>query len=213
MVSRHNRAEQQFELLPRTSHDSTSSDNSTWDHYRPPPTKSRLLPWLVWPLRPSVRLTRAVYTKIYRYRSSRGLVLRYLCLLFAVVLSLAAVLVVFTFILWPSYSHPPSHYRTLQRRCHESKESGRGNINNEKIYIAATLYDPGGSLVAGEWGRVVLELVDLLGSQNVHLSIYENDADKAAQAALQDMARKVKCTCLVCHTRSYRAMLITSCRR
>lgn len=200
MVSRHNRAEQ-FELLPRTSYDSTSSDDSTREQHRPPPAKSRLLSWLIWPLlRLPGRPARSVYTKLYRYRSSRGLVLRSLYWIFAAFLSLAAVLVVFTFIFRPSYSHPPSHYRTLQRRCRESREPGRGNINSEKIYIAATLYDPGAKLVAGEWGRVVLELVDLLGSQNVYISIYENDADKSAEAALQDMARKAKCTNFVCHT-------------
>lgn len=212
MVSRHNRVEQ-FELLQRTSFDSTSSDSSTRDHYGPP-AKSRLLSWVIWPLlRLPVRPARSCYTKITRYRSSRGLVLRVLCWIFAAHLSLIAVLVVFTFILWPSYSHPPSHYRTLQRRCRESREPGRGNINNEKIYIAATLYDPGGSLVAGEWGGVVLELVDLLGFQNVYLSIYENDADKSAKSALQNMARKAKCTCFVCHTRLHSATLMSCCHR
>ncbi|MCJ1429742.1 hypothetical protein MMC29_007657 [Sticta canariensis] len=192
MSSRHNHAEH-FELLPRTSHDSTSSDDSNWGHSGRP-AKSRFLSWMIYPvLRLLVRPTRSVYVALYRHRNSRGLVLRSLLWLFTASLSLAAVLVVFTFILRPSYSHPPSHYQTLQSRCRDSKEPGRGNINNEKVYIAATLYDRGGSLVAGRWGEVVSELVDLLGPQNVHLSIYENDADESANAALQDMTRKAKC--------------------
>ena len=205
MVSRNNRTEQ-FELLPRTSHDSTPSDDSTSDYYTPPPAQSRLPSWIIWPLlRIPLWPARSVYAKIYRYRSSRGFVLHYLSWIFAAFPLIITVLVTFTLILWPLYSYPPSHYRTLRKSCQESKEPGRGNISREKIYIAATLYDPGGSLVAGEWGRAVLELVDLLGFQNVHLSIYENDADESAKAALQEMAKKAKCTRLICYERSYKA--------
>lgn len=44
-----------------------------------------------------------------------------------------------------------------------------------------------------DWGNAVLELVELLGPQNVHLSIYENDADPLAKAALESMEHKVNC--------------------
>lgn len=38
------------------------------------------------------------------------------------------------------------------------------------------------------------ELVELLGPSNIHLSVYENDADPEAKAALEDMAKKITCT-------------------
>ncbi|KAL8800392.1 MAG: hypothetical protein Q9200_007254 [Gallowayella weberi] len=91
----------------------------------------------------------------------------------------------------PSYSHPPPHYRYLRRRCEESKETGRGNINNERIFIAASLYDPEGKLVGGDWGSAVLKLVELLGPENVHLSVYEDDASPQAKAALEAMQKKI----------------------
>ncbi|KAL9036303.1 MAG: hypothetical protein Q9180_004373, partial [Flavoplaca navasiana] len=83
-------------------------------------------------------------------------------------------------------------YRELQKRCQEPKEPGCANVYNERIFIAASLYDPDGSLVGGNWGRAVLELVELLGPQNVHLSVYEDDASPKAKAALEKMRTKIK---------------------
>ncbi|KAL8732649.1 MAG: hypothetical protein Q9166_002624 [cf. Caloplaca sp. 2 TL-2023] len=99
---------------------------------------------------------------------------------------------IFTAAFRPSYSRLPDHYRALRRRCEESKEPGRGNFNNEKIFIAASLYDPEGTLVGGQWGSAILELVELLGPQNVHLSVYEDDASPQAKAALKSMEKKVQ---------------------
>lgn len=81
----------------------------------------------------------------------------------------------------------------LQRLCSESSERGRGNIYNEKVFIAATLYDPGGELLGGDWGEAVLKLVELLGPDNVHLSIYENDADAEAKRALDTFHKRLFC--------------------
>lgn len=80
--------------------------------------------------------------------------------------------------------------RALQKRCKESKELGRGNVNNEKIFLAATLFDPAGTLIGGRWGNAVLELVELLGPQNVYLSVYENDATSAVKVALERLGAK-----------------------
>lgn len=113
--------------------------------------------------------------------------------MFTALVAFTAVLIVFTAAFRPSYSHPPDHYRALQKRCEGSKEPGRGNVKNEKVFIAATLYDPEGTLVGNGWGDAVLELVDLLGPQNVHLSVYENDATPQAKAALQRMDAKAQC--------------------
>lgn len=70
---------------------------------------------------------------------------------------------------------------------------GRGNVNKEKILIAAALYDPGGDLIRGDWGKAVRGLVELLGPDNVHLSVYENDADVAANEALEQFKSTLDC--------------------
>ena len=102
-------------------------------------------------------------------------------------------LVYFTAICYPSYTNWPKHYQILERRCKDSEEPGRGNVNNEKIFIAASIYDHDGSLLAGRWGNAVVELVQLLGPQNVHLSIYENDPNDAAKASLARLGSQLKC--------------------
>lgn len=190
MSSRHRRAEQ-YELLPRTSEDSTSSTHSS-----PPrlsPNKSKLPRWSIRHFaRLPLRNTRSLYTKIYRQRGLRGKLLRGSYWISVTLLSFTALLIVFTALFRPSYSRLPDHYRALQRRCQESNEPGRGNPNNEKVFIAASLYDPEGTLVGGHWGRAVLELVELLGPQNVHLSVYEDDASPQAKAALDSMKTKLQ---------------------
>jgi hypothetical protein len=83
----------------------------------------------------------------------------------------------------------------LERSCKNSTKPGRGNPNNEKVFIAASIYDHDGSLLAGQWGAAVLELVQLLGPQNVHLSVYENDPNIAATASLAKLGSQLKCEC------------------
>ena len=118
-------------------------------------------------------------------RRARFLLYSFTCIITAFVLATA--------ILWPSYNDPPEHYRALQRRALASDENGRGNVDNENIFIAASLYDKGGRLVDGTWGRDVLELIDLLGDTNVFLSIYENDSGPDAEDALKRYKEKVRC--------------------
>ena len=45
----------------------------------------------------------------------------------------------------------------------------------------------------GNWGKALLQLIDLLGNDNVFLSIYENDGGPDAQAALEEFKGKVQC--------------------
>lgn len=108
-------------------------------------------------------------------------------------MSFTTVLIIFTAAFRPSYSSPPDHYRILRRKCEEFRELGRGNIKNEKIFIAASLYDPEGTLVGGDWGSAVANLVELLGPQNVYLSVYENDASSQAKVSLEGMKTKIQC--------------------
>lgn len=102
-------------------------------------------------------------------------------------------------VFWPSYNEPPEHYKVLQRRALASEETGRGNVEKKKIFIAASLYDKGGRLVDGDWGRDVLGLIDLLGHTNVFLSIYENGSGPNAEDALKRFKEKVHCNSNLLH--------------
>ena len=81
-------------------------------------------------------------------------------------------------VLIPSYSQRPPHYTGA-------------NPNNETVFIAANIVDE--DLIRESWGQSVLELIDIIGEQNVFLSIYENDSGSGTQSALQELALKVPC--------------------
>ena len=95
-------------------------------------------------------------------------------------------------ILRPSYANPPSHYRSLEERVISTTGYGRGNIENQKVYIAANIISK--DLISGQWGSSLHKLVDLLGEGNVFVSIYENDNGKGTQAALRALQQRLKCT-------------------
>ncbi|KAI4246007.1 MAG: hypothetical protein L6R40_002223 [Gallowayella cf. fulva] len=102
-------------------------------------------------------------------------------------------LILVSAVFWPSYTRRPAHYDALAKKILNSKHSGRGNPGNEKIFIAASIYDKGGHLVNGAWGSALVTLVDLLGEKNVFLSIYENDAGEKAEDALNSFGTRVNC--------------------
>ena len=106
------------------------------------------------------------------------------------------------FILFPSYTRPPAHYNDLRDRVKASSDPGRANIHNEKIFIAASIYDGDGTLVSGDWGNSVAGLVELLGPSNVFLSIYENDASEKAAKALDDFRGRITCTHMMSYQRA-----------
>ncbi|EME84963.1 glycosyltransferase family 69 protein [Pseudocercospora fijiensis CIRAD86] len=92
---------------------------------------------------------------------------------------------------FPSYANPPARYWELRHRIQEFGQ--RVNDGNEKIYIAASLYDHEGEVVSGQWGQSVLRLIKILGPENVFLSIYENDPDPGALAALDTFRTNITC--------------------
>ncbi|KKY23459.1 hypothetical protein UCRPC4_g02907 [Phaeomoniella chlamydospora] len=102
-------------------------------------------------------------------------------------------LAIFTAILRPSYTHPPERYNTLRQQVLASNAAGRANPQNEKIFIAASIFDPDGELAQGPWSKAVLGLIDILGPDNVFLSIYENNAGTTAREALESMGQEVGC--------------------
>lgn len=89
--------------------------------------------------------------------------------------------IILTPILWPSYLRRPTHY------------SGK-NERGEKVFIAANIVDE--DLIRGDWGKQLVELVELLGEDNVYLSIYENDSGAGTKNALQELKAKVNCESL-----------------
>lgn len=104
------------------------------------------------------------------------------------------VLLVGTPILSPSYTRPPPHYRDLAARCsHPMAEPGCANPFNEKIFISVSLYDKDGHLAAGNWGQRLLDLVHLIGKDNVFVSIYENDSKDDGQRALEWLGQQLPC--------------------
>jgi hypothetical protein len=97
------------------------------------------------------------------------------------VLSVILVLLVLTPIWNPSYSKRPPHYTG-------------SNPRNESVYIAANIVDE--KLIRGAWGDAVVGLIERIGSQNVFLSVYENDSGLGTREALLELSRRVKCTSL-----------------
>ncbi|KAK0708287.1 cryptococcal mannosyltransferase 1-domain-containing protein [Lasiosphaeris hirsuta] len=94
----------------------------------------------------------------------------------------------------PSYTRLPSHYQALNEGCKgPSPKTACANPRGEKIFIAAILYDENGTLAGGIWGRRVLALINLLGPENVFLSIYENDSGVRGQTALAAFKKLVPC--------------------
>ncbi|KAM3416682.1 hypothetical protein BST61_g8273 [Cercospora zeina] len=82
-------------------------------------------------------------------------------------------------------------YQELRDRVLQHGQSA--NVYNEKVFIAASIYDKEGEVVSGEWGHSVLDLISILGPQNVFLSLYENDPDPMAKAALEAFSRNLTC--------------------
>ena len=107
-------------------------------------------------------------------------------------LSVLAVLFLLTAIFNPSYTRPPSHYNELRQRILDSDDDGPANPSKENIFIAASLYDSGGQLLNGAWGKAVLDLIELLGEKNVYLSIYENEGGSKARKAMSAFEQKVQ---------------------
>ncbi|KAK5998072.1 hypothetical protein PT974_00444 [Cladobotryum mycophilum] len=113
--------------------------------------------------------------------------------LFKYVLFMVLALLIGTPIFGPSYTHYPDNYLQLESRCLNSTGSGCANAFNERVFITVSLYDAGGHLASGKWGESLLELIDLIGNDNVYLSIYENDSGPEGEKALNSLKSKLKC--------------------
>ncbi|KAI5781267.1 cryptococcal mannosyltransferase 1-domain-containing protein [Geopyxis carbonaria] len=67
--------------------------------------------------------------------------------------------------------------------------AGRGNPDGEKIFIAANIVNA--DLINNEWGPRVMELLDLLGPENVFISVFENDSGPETRAALHTLDARI----------------------
>lgn len=172
----------------------------TSNSYNPPRSHFHFQSFLdLLPLRITKLLTRRRLWRKSRRRPGRSLLGcpiilgRRTRLAFNSVAGIIIVLIIFTGMFRPSYTNPPAHYESLRRRILASRDYGRGNSDNQKIFIAASIYDKRGHLVNGAWGQSVLELLNILGNRNTFLSIYENDSGEEAQEALEAFEKKVQC--------------------
>ena len=136
---------------------------------------------------------RAVYAHYVTPRRRKRSILRILYWTLFSVPYLLIVLVLVAGIFFPSYTVRPPHYDELRKRA---TDTGRANPYNEKVFIAASLAEKKGDLTSGAWGREVLQLVELLGPENVHLSIYEDNPDLVTKQSLDSFRDQVKCETL-----------------
>src|SRR4051812_30236277 len=200
--------EEEYEL----SRESSIESHETFESANGDETESRLLPQPAHPPEPSQSITSRLGTFLpstwgrrrrgrfkrtnrpHRTRCRtcfRGSVLRrtlHLSYAFFIVL-LSTIIVAAVF--YPSYTSLPRHYQELRDQVKSSSQPGRGNPRHEKIFIAASILDRSGRLAKGVWADKILELVELLGPDNVFLSIYENDAGAVGRAALQELEERL----------------------
>ena len=120
-------------------------------------------------------------------------VFRRFCVFAAILPHILFIILVLCAVFFPSYTKTPAHYRILVERSSNSSIPGRANPHNEKIFIASSIYEPDGGLTGGVWGEAVLDLIDLLGPDNVFLSVYENDPTDAAAASLYAFQHEAQC--------------------
>ena len=118
---------------------------------------------------------------------------RRLCVFAAIFPHILFLILVFCALFFPSYTSTPTRYRILGEQSSNSSVPGRANPFNEKIFIAASIYEPEGQLTRGAWGEAVLDLIDLLGPENVFLSVYENDPTDLAAASLDTFRSEAQC--------------------
>jgi hypothetical protein len=137
----------------------------------------------------------AIHTRIRPPFSSIGRLRfrRLIWVLFVALPSLAVVVILLVAVFHPSYSHPPHHYNILRSRALQSTHPGRINVHQEKVFIVSSIYDEQGRLTSGSWAQNLLDLVDLLGPENVFLSIFEDDPDNMARSSLERLFKQVKC--------------------
>lgn len=185
----------QYELVPRDSideeqHNAGRDPLDTTTFSRP-----SWLDRLPWPLTNVNKLSeRAVYVHYVTPRRRKRSLLRLIYWTIFSIPYLLILLVLVTGAFFPSYTIRPPHYDELRKRA---ITTGRANPYNETVFIVASLAEHKGDLTSGAWGKEVLQLIDLLGPENVHLSIYEDNPDPVTKQSLKAFRDEVKCRCIL----------------
>ncbi|KAI5918185.1 cryptococcal mannosyltransferase 1-domain-containing protein [Camillea tinctor] len=129
------------------------------------------------------------FRRIIRRQPGKAIFITVKCLFL-----LFCLLFVSTPILNPSYTQPPKHYQDLEHKCRGTFAiPGCANIFKEQVFISVSLYDIEGNLARGQWGKNLLELIHLIGHDNVFLSIYENDSGPEGASALESLKMRLRC--------------------
>ncbi|WEW61701.1 hypothetical protein PRK78_007193 [Emydomyces testavorans] len=97
----------------------------------------------------------------------------------------------FEAVFYPSYQNPPKHYDTLRQKIVSSYNLGRGNVHNEKVFIAANIVDE--KMIRGPWSTALVKLIEILGEENVFVSIYQNDSGNGTSTALNELREHLLC--------------------
>lgn len=179
-----------YEPIPRTSHDSddllqlerAASNSSQASSF------ADLLPYSVQQF-----LKGSTYVHYITLRRRKRSVLRLISWTLISIPLVCLSLVLVASIFAPSYTNAPPHYKILKQNVISSKAPGRANPRNEKIFIAASLYEDHGELTSGPWAKSVLELVDLIGPANVFLSVYEDNPRNETRQSLLDFEAQMIC--------------------
>ncbi|KAJ6283996.1 glycosyltransferase [Bipolaris maydis] len=191
MVCYMHRPIHQYELVPRDSIDEEQHDAGRDPLDTTTASRSSWLDRLPWPLANVNKLSeRAVYVHYVTPRRRKRSLLRLIYWTIFSVPYLLILLVLVTGAFFPSYTIRPPHYDELRKRA---ITTGRANPYNETVFIVASLAEHKGDLTSGAWGKEVLQLIDLLGPENVHLSIYEDNPDPVTKQSLKAFRDEVKC--------------------
>ncbi|KAJ4145289.1 hypothetical protein LMH87_004144 [Akanthomyces muscarius] len=103
-------------------------------------------------------------------------------------------------VIFPSHTDPPAQHKILEQRCPgPAPSTGCANPHNEQIFIVASMYDKDGSLLGGQWGQQLLDVVNLIGPENAFVSIYENNNAPAGSAALYNFRQRLPCRSDLAH--------------
>lgn len=194
MSVKHRRSTMDYELLPRDSIDDEEAKDYFDQQHR-----TTALSWLS-RLASRLRITkfpdRSAYAHYVTPRRRRRSVLRLVYWFIFSIPYILISLVLVAGIFFPSYTVRPAHYEELRQRALASDQPGRANPYGEKVFIAAALYEEKGHLTSGAWGRAVIQLIDLLGPDKVHLSLYEDNPDLKTKQSLAEFRGKVTCETL-----------------
>ena len=189
--------EESYELLTRSSSDSGDLNGSirnaavVWESSATFSQRVSGTFRKIWHLQNPFSQRRSYQSNKRRVSLCNIAIVRLLLRLVTLTIGFLFMLSVLRAIIFPSYQNPPAHYDNLRQAVEASNLPRRGNPYNEKIFIAANILQE--NLIRGAWGESVLELIDLLGPDNVFLSIYENDSGPGTVQALKELRSKLQC--------------------